>query len=486
MLGIRSKSTSLSQAMARKPAPSRSDLLARSIQVTGGRSGGLSLYGSIAGQFGSAAKPSESAAKPSESAAKPSGSIRLPTKKRTQEGGPDKQIVPQKRKKMTKQSVALQPQAANRPARPTTTLFQIHQSQRGTKEDATSFLQQLQKRKKNDNSQAKTSQSAATAPKPREDEVGNEDGEVDDDDATVQLLNSFQEDSDQEQVEGDNDNNEEVAIKELREMGQCPAEYAGDETDDWNNDLVVNVNINTEMRDSFKAYCERHRKEMLPFLTKEQVLGIKLLDVLKRKKAPMDTYEELMLWHFQSTNQLDEGETLKDLPRGSYIGRESLLKQLKQRYNMEEKFATKRPLELPYSKENLELVCHDAWKIIESLLTDPRVNDDDYLFFGNDPTADPPEEIQYYEDLNTGNAYRAAVKKYKQGHPNRVVLPISLYVDGADTGVMKNLPITAVKLEHRALVGAKTINGQSLLADSYLTAVISVTDAAPSNTAFPL
>ncbi|CAB9528701.1 unknown protein [Seminavis robusta] len=45
-----------------------------------------------------------------------------------------------------------------------------------------------------------------------------------------------------------------------------------------------------------------------------------------------------------------------------------------------------------------------------------------------------------------GGGYREAVKTYKKGIKKRVVLPIVLYIDGADTGAMKSMPVTAVKM----------------------------------------
>ena len=216
---------------------------------------------------------------------------------------------------------------------------------------------------------------------------------------------------------------------------------------DWNNDDEINVGVNTEMVQAFKDYCEYQKHHAHPMFTKAEKMAVRLADLLMKKKASLDTYDEVMLWHFRATGVLEDYETLGDLPsKKMYISRLSLMKLLQKRYNMTDKFAHKVPMVLPYSKDKVELVCHDAWGCIESLLTDPRVTDDDYCFFDNDPRAPPPERKPPYGDLITGDAYRAAALQYKQGDPNRVPLPLVLYIDGADTGHMKHMPITQLKV----------------------------------------
>lgn len=262
----------------------------------------------------------------------------------------------------------------------------------------------------------------------------------------------------------DDDTSFGVGSVDNADLGEHDAEMAGEETktdddldndtrlddnvlpgeDDWNNDGHINVGINTAMCDSFKAYCDHMYANALPELTDAQVLGVKLMDILRRKRAPLDTYDEVMRWHLESTGKIDEGDRLSTY--AGYISRKTLVKQLKERYNMVNKFPITKPIVLPISKARVELVCHNAWGCMESLLTDPRITDDDFWFFGNDPRAEPPESVQLVGDLHTGKAYREAVKVYKQGIPNRVPLPIVFYIDGADTGQMKNMPITALKM----------------------------------------
>lgn len=214
--------------------------------------------------------------------------------------------------------------------------------------------------------------------------------------------------------------------------------------DDFNNDGFLNINVDTKMRDQFKQYCAKAEANMYPQLTVEQERAVKLLDIMRKKHTSLDTYEDLMKWHLCELGVLDEGDNLK-AAGDHYISRDKLLSDLAVRYNMEKKLPYVKPVKLPHSGQNLDLVCHDAYGCIESLLTDPRLTDDDFWFFGNDPFGDPPESVDTITDLHTGMAYREAHKQYKK-KPNQIPLPVPLYLDGANTGQMKNMPITALKM----------------------------------------
>ena len=80
-----------------------------------------------------------------------------------------------------------------------------------------------------------------------------------------------------------------------------------------------------------------------------------------------------------------------------------------------------------------------------SLLTDPRITDEDYLFFGDNPHSPPPEKLNYIEDLNTGKAYLKTYNKLIVDPSKQVLLPVIFYIDGANTGQFADLPVTAVK-----------------------------------------
>ena len=81
-----------------------------------------------------------------------------------------------------------------------------------------------------------------------------------------------------------------------------------------------------------------------------------------------------------------------------------------------------------------------------SLLTDPRIMDEDYLFFGDDPCSPPPRHLNYIGDLNTGKAHLKTYKRLITDPSKQILLPVVFYIDGANTGQFADLPVTAVKL----------------------------------------
>jgi hypothetical protein len=112
---------------------------------------------------------------------------------------------------------------------------------------------------------------------------------------------------------------------------------------------------------------------------------------------------------------------------------------------MEKKFPLIKELKLPVSKAKVKITRHNAWDCIESLLTDPRVTDDDYNFRDNNPFA-PPALLTKISELHTARAYKSAYTKYIKDPSRQILLPITMYIDGAVTGQFQNLPITALKL----------------------------------------
>ena len=200
---------------------------------------------------------------------------------------------------------------------------------------------------------------------------------------------------------------------------------------------------NRAMLAEFRQYCEEARK-LVP-LTNQQVTSIKLLDLMKRKKTSLNAYEDFMEWHLKESNVIRNHEGLADA-RG-YTGREALMKELAVRCNMNmgSKFPKTRQVKLPHSKAVVTIVYHEATDIITSLLTDPRIKDEDYAFHDNNPLATPPHTCPIIGDMNTARAYldthKALIKE-----ENEVLLPTPIYIDGTATGQFSYLPVIAVKV----------------------------------------
>ena len=199
---------------------------------------------------------------------------------------------------------------------------------------------------------------------------------------------------------------------------------------------------NTTLLEQFRAYCDKHDQNFLP-LRASEATSIKLLHVLKLKKAPLNAYKELLEWHLRETGTLAAHETLKDTTR--FKGRDTLMNQLANRYNVMPLYPKVKRLRLPHSKAVVPIVYTNAADCIVSLLTDPRCRDTDYLFHNDDPLAPPPANLDYVSDLNTGDAYISTYRNLVT-EANQNILPMPLYIDGAVTGQFSDLPITALKI----------------------------------------
>ena len=162
-------------------------------------------------------------------------------------------------------------------------------------------------------------------------------------------------------------------------------------------DLEEDLDPAKELMLQFRKYCEE-AQNFAP-LTNEECDAIKCLVALRKTKAPLNAYESVMEWHL--------GCKLGESP--DYVSRKTLMKKLKERYNIEEDFhGIQEVVELPTSHTCVKVVTNDAGTAIRSLLTDPRVTDEDYLFFDDNPFSPPPDNLT----LLWGSKYRAVVQSY--------------------------------------------------------------------------
>ena len=200
----------------------------------------------------------------------------------------------------------------------------------------------------------------------------------------------------------------------------------------------------TTIDETFKVHLRKAAK-FLP-MNKDQVEAIKLLTILRRTKASLNTYETVCEWHFRANGDIKSYESLKDCD--AYIPRGKLFKFLRKRYNMEEKYGIPQKIVLPYSRAGVQLMLNDTKAVFESLLTDPRVRDSDYAFWDpEDPFSVPPANLDCIEDLTTGLCFRKTWQKLIGDRGIRaILLPTPMHIDGTATGQFANLEVTQLKM----------------------------------------
>jgi hypothetical protein len=184
----------------------------------------------------------------------------------------------------------------------------------------------------------------------------------------------------------------------------------------------------------FKMYVEYAQKNLLD-LTEVERASVRLMHMLIRKKAPLDTYDDVMEWYLQESGQCSS----------LFVSRQQLMQKLRERYHMKSQYAVPSTILLPHSKSKVVVWKKNARDNVLSLLTDPRWNSDDWLYFNDDPFAGPPDNLSYVADLNTGEAYletyRRLITKERQ-----ILVALPLYIDGAVTGQFDKLQVTALKM----------------------------------------
>ena len=219
------------------------------------------------------------------------------------------------------------------------------------------------------------------------------------------------------------------------------------ETDSEEEDTIVPmapmaVAVDSTSRQQFQEYCDTGKRCFLPF-TSAEVSAIRLLNTLRRKKCSLDSYDSILEWHFETTGELRRGGSIGDC--SPYLSRYVLLPKLMRRYNLEALLPKEMPIRLPSSNSKANVIVQDTEAGIQSLLTDPRRKDEDYLFHNDDPFLPPPADLNVIGDLNTGTAFLESHKKLVVG-PKDVPMALVLEIDGTVTGQFDNCPITAMKM----------------------------------------
>ena len=200
--------------------------------------------------------------------------------------------------------------------------------------------------------------------------------------------------------------------------------------------------------DNFRKYVEnnpKNEKHRRAF-ERKYIRAIRIMSILRKTDASLSTYKSVMEWHFHESGELRPYAPLSQTPE--YISHERLFTKLKARYNIQEESIKVMDVVLPSSSAKVRIVKSDFKACLVSLLTDPRIMDDDYLFYKDNPTKSPPKNqnnLKFVSDLHTSRAYIDTYRRVVKNPGKQVLLPIIFYIDAASTGQFANLPIYALK-----------------------------------------
>ncbi len=185
----------------------------------------------------------------------------------------------------------------------------------------------------------------------------------------------------------------------------------------------------------YTSQSKNHRSWIDP----EVEAGIELMNILTVSRAPLSMFNKLFDWH------------IAHLGCKTTITRSSLLNKLRKRYNMEGTAPYEVTTTLPHSNVNVKIPCHDFMQMTMDVLTDPRIEAEDYLWCSGDPFGEPTDEWVTIADITDGRCYRETYNKLIRPAPTtesgrrKVLLPLMLYLDGCVTGFNENLSLELVK-----------------------------------------
>ena len=200
---------------------------------------------------------------------------------------------------------------------------------------------------------------------------------------------------------------------------------------------------NTWIREQYKEYCRDLSANHIELDANEQA-AVRLMVLLRNKKAPLNAYKALMEWHVREKGDINEHQAINEAP--SYINRKAMLRKLGKRYNFLNKYPYQKKVKLPVSGTVIRQTLHYAPAVIQGLLTDPRLRDAEYLFYNDDPLAPPPKKHVTVGDLHTGKAFRDTHKVLITPGKREQLLPIIVYTDGSAVSHFHNMELIQVKV----------------------------------------
>ena len=188
----------------------------------------------------------------------------------------------------------------------------------------------------------------------------------------------------------------------------------------------------------FRAYLSQpKRSELMP----NEQAAIELMSLMDTKGGSIALYDAVMDWHVRHLTGNQQ----------QVISADKLHKDLIKRYGMEPVLPYEKRVRLDTEEGEVPIVCHDCEAQTVDLLTDPRLQESDYLFPNNEPGGAPPEEWECLADIDTGRAYRETYKQLIEPRPytncgrKRALCPYIFYLDSCVTGQTQNQEVEILK-----------------------------------------
>jgi Plavaka transposase len=174
----------------------------------------------------------------------------------------------------------------------------------------------------------------------------------------------------------------------------------------------------------------------------QEKVQVDLLRTLKRLKAPLKTFQEVLDWSERAKcagYRFTEGKPT----------RKSLLSKLQAMTHLNELQPQTKKLQLPHSKQTVEIVYFSAKAVMTSLLSCPQLNQDqNYLFNGDSPLTPPNPRPNFVGDLNTGVNYIQTHARLIKNPDRDVLLPCILAMDKTHIDVYSRMQMEPLTISY--------------------------------------
>ena len=156
--------------------------------------------------------------------------------------------------------------------------------------------------------------------------------------------------------------------------------------------------------------------------THDEIFALELLTILRDCSAPNYAYDKIIKI---VKTLMSSGVTSI---QSSFHRRHTTIKYFSERFKMNSLKPTKT--KHFFNGKSYPVVKHNAYAMIQSLLTDTNLNQDCNYLFANpdDPLGDLPTVPTTYGDIDSGSAYRDGFKNTKQ-NANDLPCPLIIYMD---------------------------------------------------------
>lgn len=198
------------------------------------------------------------------------------------------------------------------------------------------------------------------------------------------------------------------------------------------------LGINQSLLVKFRDHCNSGIAQMP--LSQEMKTKVELLQMLKEARAPFYLYSKIWKWAQSACD--------RQVQFHGAGTRDSAVKELMSRYNLEDTLPVTTSITLPQCGETVNITTHNFLPQLYSMLTDPHLmRDENLLFCQDDPFSAPvskrgPNYVM--QDIIDGSVYREAHKVHVKIAGRDLLVPIILYIDKTHVDVQGRLCLEPV------------------------------------------